>query len=69
MAELKCDKCDREFDEHQIVEHPGMVRVYHNKIICEDCLIDMGVSIDEATPYETYVDWKLQSGGPDGGWI
>ncbi len=63
MAGAKCEKCDREFDEEHIVEHPNSVRVYHNKVMCEDCLIDMGVSIDEATPYQTYFNVRTQQGG------
>ena len=49
-----CEKCDREFKEEG-VPYPGKVHVHKGKVICEDCLIDMGVSIDEAEPYQTYI--------------
>ncbi|MBI4267689.1 MAG: hypothetical protein HY662_02775 [Chloroflexi bacterium] len=53
--DVKCDKCDREFKEEEAHEHPGKVRVYRNKVMCEDCLIDLGVTPDEAEPYWTYI--------------
>ena len=43
--EAKCDKCDREFSEEPN-EYPGKVYVHHNQILCEDCLVNMGVLPD-----------------------
>ena len=53
--EPKCEKCDREFSEEEARTYPGKVRVYKNKVMCEDCLVDMGVSVDETDPWYTYV--------------
>jgi hypothetical protein len=50
----KCEKCDREFSEEPN-EYPGKVYVHHGKIICEDCLVDMGVEPDTANPAETFI--------------
>ena len=53
---VKCEKCDREFKEEEVHEHPGGVRIYKDKIMCEDCLVgDFGIVPDEATPYATYL--------------
>jgi len=59
VKEVKCEKCDREFSEDQAIEYPGKVHVHKGKVMCEDCLVDMGVSIDEATPYATYIRTRL----------
>ncbi len=52
---MKCEKCDREFPEEEAHKHPEKVRVYRGKIMCEDCLVDMGVHLDDADPYWTYI--------------
>ena len=52
---VRCEKCDREFSPEEAIEYPGKVHVHKGKVMCEDCLIDMGVSLDEADPYSTYV--------------
>ncbi len=52
--DIKCDKCDREFQD-QPNEYPGKVYVHHNSIMCEDCLMDMGVMPDSANPESTYL--------------
>ena len=51
---VKCKKCDREFSE-QPNEYPGKVYVHHNEILCEDCLVDMGITPDTADPEKTYL--------------
>ncbi len=50
----RCEKCDREFSD-QPTEYPGKVYVHHGKMICEDCLIDMGVTPDTADPTGTFI--------------
>ena len=52
---VRCEKCDREFSPEEAIEYPGKVHVYQGKVMCEDCLVDMGVSPDDAEPYWTYV--------------
>ena len=59
---IRCDKCDREFSESEAFEYPGKVHVLKGKIMCEDCLIDMGVSLDEADPYATYIKTHTEPG-------
>jgi len=54
MDDVKCEKCDREFTEDKNHEYPGKVYIYKSKVMCEDCLVDMGVSLNEADPYGTY---------------
>ena len=58
---IKCEKCDREFSEEQAHQHPGKVYVHKNKILCETCLVDMGVMPDSAEPYKTFMETRLDS--------
>lgn len=53
MMRVKCEKCDREFSDERN-EYPGKVYVHHHVVICEDCLVDMGVMPDSADPAKTY---------------
>ncbi|MFC1900987.1 hypothetical protein ACFLYN_05280 [Chloroflexota bacterium] len=55
MEVVKCEKCDLEFSQDEAIEYPGKVHVHKGKVMCADCLIDMGVSLDETDPYMTYV--------------
>ena len=52
--EAKCKHCDREYSD-QPNEYPGKVYVHHGEIICEHCLLDMGVIPDMADPAQTYL--------------
>ena len=55
MKVVKCEECDREFSHDEAIEYPGKVHVHKGKVMCADCLIDMGVSLDETDPYMTYI--------------
>jgi len=46
---MKCSRCSREISEDQSYVHQG-------KVLCEDCLMDIGLSIKECDPWATYVD-------------
>jgi hypothetical protein len=54
-GQVKCEKCDREFNDQDAFEYPGKLYVHQGKVLCEDCLIDMGVSPDGADSYRTYI--------------
>ncbi len=60
--QVKCEKCDREFSEDEAIEYPGKVHVHKGQIICETCLVDMGVSPDETDPYATYIKTRTEPG-------
>ncbi|MBI2979524.1 MAG: hypothetical protein HYY41_01655 [Chloroflexi bacterium] len=60
MGEVgKCDKCDREFTEEGGHLHPGKAYVHKGKLICEECMVDMGISIDETNPWQTYINTRI----------
>ncbi len=46
---MNCSRCNRELSENQSYVHQG-------KIFCEDCLMDIGLSIKECDPWVTFVD-------------
>ena len=54
--EVKCDKCSVEFSEDKAMEYPGKVYVHKGKVLCEDCLLEMGVMPDTADPYSVYIN-------------
>ena len=51
---IKCNKCDCEFTD-QPNNSPAKVYVHKGEMVCEHCLMDMGVSPDTANPQETYL--------------
>ncbi|MBI2287870.1 MAG: hypothetical protein HYU83_02630 [Chloroflexi bacterium] len=46
---MKCSRCGREISEQQSY-------VYKDKVFCEDCLMDIGLSSKDCDPWATYVD-------------
>jgi len=65
---VQCEKCNIEFKEDKALEYPGKLYVHKGKVLCEDCLVDMGVMPDTADPYSVYIKsltdmGKLGAGG------
>ena len=46
---MNCSRCNRELSENERYLHQG-------KVFCEDCLMDIGLSIKECDPWATFVD-------------
>jgi len=46
---MNCSRCNRELSEDQSYVHQG-------KVFCEECLMDIGLSIKECDPWSTYTD-------------
>ncbi len=46
---MKCSRCAKEITEEQSY-------VYQGRVMCEDCIMDVGLSIKECDPWASYVD-------------
>ena len=46
---MKCSRCGKELTEDQSY-------VYQGRVMCEDCVMDLGLSLKECDPWATYVD-------------
>ena len=46
---MQCSRCNKEISENQSYVSKG-------KVYCEDCLMDIGLSMRECDPWATYVD-------------
>jgi hypothetical protein len=46
---LHCSRCNRELTEDQAYVNKG-------KIYCDDCLMDIGLSLKDCDPWASYVD-------------
>ncbi len=46
---MNCSRCNRELAA-------GRAYVYQEKVFCEDCLMEIGLSIKECDPWATYVE-------------
>lgn len=66
--QVTCEKCDREFHDDKAREYAGKVYVHKGKVLCKDCLIEMGVMPDSAEPYSVYLKTIADMGrfGPGG---
>jgi len=52
MTGIKCEKCDREFQEHE----KGKAYVWEGKTMCDECLFTMGVDPNQAMTWITFVE-------------
>ena len=50
---MKCNRCGRSLTEAERY-------VYQDKIFCEDCLMNVGLSIKECDPWSSYVDTRTR---------
>lgn len=46
---MKCSRCGKEITEDQSY-------VYQGKVMCENCVMDVGLSLKECDPWASYVD-------------
>lgn len=51
---MECSRCHREVSE-------GQTYVYQGRAYCEDCLMDIGLSVKECDPWATYVDTRARN--------
>jgi DNA-directed RNA polymerase specialized sigma subunit len=52
---MKCSRCGRNVTEEQS-------HVYQGKVMCDDCLMDIGLSVKDCDPWATYVDTRQRQG-------
>ena len=50
-----CETCGEDIEQGKTHKHKGGLFVHTGKRICESCLVDTGVPISEAEPYDTYI--------------
>jgi hypothetical protein len=46
---MNCSRCNKVISEDQSY-------VYNGKVMCEDCVMDVGLTLKECDPWATYVD-------------
>lgn len=46
---MNCSRCGRELSENERY-------VYQDKVYCENCLQDIGLSVKQCDPWATYVE-------------
>ena len=51
---MQCNRCNRQLTEDQSYMH-------QEKVFCEDCLMDVGLSLKECDPWATYVDTRTRA--------
>ena len=52
---VKCEKCNTDIKEGEVHEHKGKLYVHSGKVMCESCLVEAGIPVGSAEPYETYI--------------
>ncbi|UCD08132.1 MAG: hypothetical protein JSU79_07180 [Dehalococcoidales bacterium] len=50
----KCETCGEDIEKGKTHKHKGGLFVHRGKVVCESCLVDTGVPISEAQPYDVY---------------
>ena len=54
---IKCAQCDLEFPDTVLSEkHKNKAFVWQGKVMCEDCLVKMGVNQEDAMTYTAFLD-------------
>ena len=51
----KCENCGTEIAAGEKHKHKGKLYVHNGKVMCESCLVDTGIPLGDAEPYETYI--------------
>ncbi len=46
---MKCSRCGKEITEDQAY-------VYQGRVMCEDCVMDVGLTLKQCDPWASYVD-------------
>lgn len=46
---MKCSRCGKELTEQQAY-------VYQGRVMCEDCVMDVGLTLKQCDPWASYVD-------------
>ena len=63
---IKCAQCDLEFSESELSEkHKNKAFLWKGKWMCEECLIKMGVSQEDAMTYAAFIDSQQPKKPPE----
>lgn len=50
---MQCSRCQRDISEEEAYVH-------QHKVFCEDCLMDIGLSVNQCDPWASYVDTRTR---------